>query len=203
MIQFTGRSVRIDLRKELDLIWNGFSKQTKNYIRQAEKKEIPVYFDNDLPGFVTYFNRFAGFKNIPSISISDFSAFHTDFLIAKTQIGSETVAMHLYLLHRETRQVQLFRSASGRYFLQDLDKNEIGAANKLMHFKAIQHFKNLGFSHYDFGGFSKPSDADFKKFKGVNQFKKNFGGDEFIYRNIASPAYFLTKKITGLLESVR
>ncbi|MBU7578147.1 MAG: hypothetical protein KAF40_08815 [Flavihumibacter sp.] len=203
MIEFTGRSVQVNLRQDKTEIWKGFSKQTKNYIRQAEKKALPVRFDQDLVGFVTYFNKFALFKKIPSLSIKDFSELHTNFLVSKVYLEAEIVAMHLYLLHAPSGQVQLFRSASGRYFLPHLDKNDIGAANKFMHFKAMDYFKEQGFTNYDFGGFSQPTDPDYKKFKGVNQFKKNFGGEEFIFRNIASPAYYAIKKLTDLLASVR
>ncbi|KYP13648.1 peptidoglycan bridge formation glycyltransferase FemA/FemB family protein [Flavihumibacter sp. CACIAM 22H1] len=110
--------------------------------------------------------------------------------------------MHFYLVDPESGQVQLFRSASGRYFLQYPDKNEIGKANKYMHYSMIRHFKNKGFQVYDFGGYSLPLDADFRKFSGVNQFKKNFGGEEVVYRNFASPAYYLLKKISDAIASL-
>jgi hypothetical protein len=203
MLSFTGRTIQINLQNDLESIWNAFSKQTKNYIRQAERNGLTVDFNCGIEEFVTFFNKFARRKGISAMSRSDFDNINQNYTLTKIRIGSEVVAMHFYLLDPETGMVQLFRSASGRYFIDHIKKNEIGAANKFMHYKAIEHFKSQGFHIYDFGGYSLPSDQDYKKFTGVNQFKKNFGGEEVVYRDFASPAYYLAKRLTDFYSYIR
>lgn len=87
------------------------------------------------------------------------------------KIEEEIVAYHIYVagdnIVRLLYTVSAFRGSS-----DSTARNAIGRANRLLHYEDMLYFKKLGFSLYDWGGYS----SDPELF-GINEFKKGFGGE--------------------------
>jgi lipid II:glycine glycyltransferase (peptidoglycan interpeptide bridge formation enzyme) len=59
---------------------------------------------------------------------------------------------------------------------EEEERRLVGYFNKRLHWEDMKYFKNLGYSVYDWGGFSHKQDD--KVLMGINAFKKSFGGVE-------------------------
>ena len=130
---FAGKTIVISLQEATSKIFSGFSKQTKNCIRQAEKCKMEAMFDTPVASFVEFYNLFAVKKKLNRISAADFDHLNGAFQLCHVSYNGEVCAMHFYLLDKDSGQVQLFRSASRRLFDDSIEKNIVGKANKYLH----------------------------------------------------------------------
>ncbi len=182
-------------------IFEAFTKQYRNQIRQAEKDGVECYFHRDIKGFVPFFNDFARSKGIHQTSERRLEEMGEELLLSYASINGKVVAAHSYHYDRESKVVRTFQSASVRLDEESgLDKNLVGKANKLLHYKDMLHFKNMGVTTYDFGGYAPPEDK--RDLKGVNDFKLNFGGEIVTCRNYYTIPYYVCRVLAekfGLL----
>ncbi len=168
--------------KLIDITENDFSEKfdkTVIYeINRAVKESIIFNVNNSIDEFVSFYNIFAiskGFKTLKSKDIS----IYRNFLIITSAINTnnEVVVFHSYLIDNELKRVRLLHSASKIHSLNDKnqERNFIGRANKFLHFKDMQFFREQGISIYDFGGYAY--DTSDISLLGINKFKDSFGGE--------------------------
>lgn len=172
----------IDLKLPETTLWNLISKSFQNEIRKAEKDgweltiiEAPT--DKEILEFKGFFDNFARNKKI---AFSDI-----DLMRALISCGS------LYLIHirkhdqklmvynayiHDMNRVRLLYSSNNLYS-HDNSSQVVGRNSKLLHWRAINHFKKNGFTLYDMGGLStidRPPHAQ------INKYKRSFGGRDVI-----------------------
>lgn len=181
----------LNLEDDLDKIQNGFSKETKYEIRRAEKEKISFQIENDKEKFLENYNRAANILNITKLTFERVNSFGENLIITKAVYNEKNIIYHGYLKFKN--RVRLL------YSVRNLDKNIenkiYGFANRYLHFKDIEFFKNQNIKYYDFGGVSKSKDL---KLQNIDKFKMSFGGYEE-YQN----SYFnLTMKILYLVRKI-
>jgi lipid II:glycine glycyltransferase (peptidoglycan interpeptide bridge formation enzyme) len=166
----------IDLSQDTDLIWNKIKRQHKRHIIRAEKNRTQVMMSDNYKGFNEIYKKFHQKKNYTNLF--GLNVFPLQFIkkygkifIAENQ--DEILAGSLFF-HDD--QNSLLISMPYKIFGNSIDKNKlISDANCLIQWEAIQYFKNLGITTYDFGGLGN-SEKIHPKY-GLDYYKRSFGGD--------------------------
>jgi lipid II:glycine glycyltransferase (peptidoglycan interpeptide bridge formation enzyme) len=175
------RTLIIDLKKGETEIFNDIHKNTRAKINRASRegftyliKNTPT--DQEIEEFTIFFNQFAKTKKIRHCQPGRLKALRNRNAFIITMIKRENVILcyHGYILDGE-RAIMLY-SASDRIDMGSSNRNEIGRANRYLHWKSILSFKENGCKWYDFCGLSL-DDTD-KAAQGINHFKRGFGGCE-------------------------
>jgi lipid II:glycine glycyltransferase (peptidoglycan interpeptide bridge formation enzyme) len=71
----------------------------------------------------------------------------------------------------------------------------IGLANRYLHYKDIEYFKEKKYKIYDFGGISKNKNEDELN---IAKFKQGFGGRELFYADYISVLLWVALKLKYL-----
>lgn len=182
----------IDLSKPETELHNAIHPTFRYDIRVAEKnaihvKLIKVPTREDCLKLIEDYNSFAKEKDLPPINKHRIMCLHKKgcINISKALLDNTEIVTHVYIFDKET--VSLSSSFHHGGFT---DQKLRSAANKLLHWKDILAFKELGFSHYDFGG------INMSKLPGVSKFKMSFGGEtveNFRYIQTSNLIYRLIK----------
>lgn len=165
-----------DLRKNIDDIFDSFSKTTRYKIRRADRD-----------GYSTIF-----YDNPSKQQIADFCKIHKELYRSKgLKESSPKRKMEVYLssgnILISTSQKDCLKDASVHVYFVDGrvarllysvnqyrdrgDRNELGRANRKHHFDDISYFKERGYEIYDWGGCREDGDV-----KSVAEFKLGFSG---------------------------
>lgn len=171
----------IDLRRDEAQLLDGISKGFRYEIRRAADKDgLLTQFNAalDAPSlarFADHYDAFAAGKGIAPANrakLAALAARQALVLATVTEPGGNDacswLAAHLYLANGE--RARLYHSAS--LAADTADRQLIGRANKLLHWRALQHFKVAGFGTYDMGGISMG-----EALKAIDAFKQAFGGE--------------------------
>ncbi|ULQ54437.1 GNAT family N-acetyltransferase [Flavihumibacter fluvii] len=193
-------TVENDLTLDHDTMYAGFQKSLRQQIRQSEEAGIKCYFHDDIDGFVSFFNDFAASKNLPPTSKRRIEEMEGFLKLSYAELDGMVLVAHSTLVDEKNKIVRAFHSASKR--LDDsFDKSLIGKANKVLHYRDMTHFKELGYEVYDFGGYTENTED--KALQGINNFKLLFGGQKVACTNYYTVSYYIMRKIgqwIGALE---
>ncbi len=172
-----------ELDISIDELFLRVRNSTRKCIRRAERDSV-----------VTRFYSSADILEQPEI-LDEFMEVHKQFLISKNMKGTckrsqleaycranmlslsaaahegNNIIFHLYVgngqIARGLYSASLFRNED-----QSLKKTLYGDSNRLLHWRDICKFKELGYKIYDWGGYSS-----LKELQSINQFKETFGGE--------------------------
>lgn len=197
MVNKISHTVENDLTLSEEELFGAFSKQFRNQIKGAEKEGVVCEYNKDIERFVPFFNDFARSKGINGTSVRRLQEMGDNLLLSAAFLDGKMIVAHSYFYDRESQIVHTFQSASIRFEDCGLDKNLIGKANKLLHFKDMLHFKAEGVKTYDFGGYSPPENK--RELNGINDFKLNFGGKVVECKNYLTIPYFVLKFLADKL----
>lgn len=166
----------IDLCAEPEAILNEMSKTTSYEIKRATRDGIvmmPVVSAHDV---IAFYNAFAESKSRAAMERTElFGWGEQTVAFAAVNPEGETLAMHTYVVDRQTCRVRLLHSASQfRRMQNSVSRNAVGRANRYLHYAEMLHFKESGFVTYDLGGYAK--DCDDREIVTIAHFKKGFGG---------------------------
>jgi lipid II:glycine glycyltransferase (peptidoglycan interpeptide bridge formation enzyme) len=192
---------RIDLRLDVDVIWNKIKRNHKRHIHRAKKNKLNVSVSNDFEEFYQIKKRLSK-QNKHSypfgihISDSKFMQKYGTLLIIENQ--NEILGRNLYF--HDNHNALLMDN-----LYQDIKKNQENKklsidANCYLHWEAMQYFKNLGIINYDLGEIASDEIKINHQMKGGEFFKRNFGGCvsyNYEYRKFKS---VFIKNIIQLLE---
>lgn len=170
----------IDLSMPVTTLQAEMSETTRYEIRRAEEKDQLVFEETlaankeDLREFAKFFSPLAARKGLPPISLDillRYSAAGVLHVARARGPDRQVLAAHVHyidegrarLLHSATKD-----SSSGP------EKNLVGRANRWLHWREMQTFKQRGIRLYDFGGIYTGSED--KALLQINQFKAMFGG---------------------------
>lgn len=190
-------TVELPLTGSEEEILARFRTTVKQEMRKSEKEGVVCSFERDVDTFVPFYNDFAKAKHIYPTNHRMIDRIGESFTTSFARLNGEVLAAHSYLVDRETGIVRLFHSASRRLD-ETFDRNVIGRANKLLTAKDILHFKSLGFTLMDFGGYTENTED--KSMKGINEFKLSFGGEKVECVNYQSIPYFVLNRIASKLD---
>lgn len=189
-------TIENNLEMGVEEIFENFSKTVKVEINQVEKLGVKCVFQNDLNGFVSFYNKFAGSRKIDFVSEARLKELDKYLNLSFATFNGEVIAAHSYIADEEMGIVRLMHSATVR-LNENFQKQLSGKINKWLHYKDMLHFKDKGFRIYDFGGYTENTTD--KGLMGINNFKLSFGGKKVICNNYSSVGYFILKKAAALL----
>jgi hypothetical protein len=170
----------LNLQESEEEIRKHFKKNNKYEINRAQKKDnlaISIYFDeitDEILGqYFESYNDFARERNFTLMSYPVLKYYVAENKFALSNISNskgQILIWHSYIVGKNRVRLRTSNSIN----ISNEDKGLIGRANRLLHWKDIQFFKNREFDLYDFGGWY-PGKDDQKK-SGINAFKESFGG---------------------------
>ncbi len=172
-----------ELEAPIDELFSKVQSDTRNKIRRAEKEGIVTKFYSSedilrqpevLDEFMEAYNQFIISKNLRGMctknQLEAYCKSNMLYLFVAAYQGCNIV-FHIYVgngqITRGIYSASLFRNENESY-----KKNLHGNANKLLHWRGMCKFKELGYKLYDWGGHSKLNEL-----QSINRFKEAFGGE--------------------------
>lgn len=185
-------TLEIDLQQEWNIILFKFAKQIRQQTTQAIQEGVTYQFHEDIKGFETFFNNFATNKGIFLTSERRLKEMTHHLKLVYAMKGETVLAAHSYIFDKEVGVVRHFHSGT-RVADDQFDSKIIGKANKFLTCKCIEHFKNEGFSIFDFGGVEYPPTE--KITSGIYNYKMLYGGNLVTCYNYYTPSYYIFKQL--------
>lgn len=189
------------------------SKNTRSKIRFADRRdELQLHFGcekhpEDLKQFQNDYTEFVEWKKIRNLEWSFVEALHAINAFSLTKITNhegKVMSWHGYRVDVQ-RATLLYTMSTTFRESESEERNKIGRANRLLHFKDLLYFKELGVEHYDFGGwYAGEEDQELLR---INQFKEGFGGTVQkdylcrVYPTIKGKLFYRAKKLKQKLRS--
>lgn len=156
-----------------NVLFSKIVKNTKYEINRAKKEGVEIERAN-LGEFLPFFNDFAPTKNLKKLNTNNLKSYKDALIITKAFRNNVVFAMHAYVVDKEEGRARLLYSATVNRNTSSVDLNFVGRANRLLHWKDMLMFKDLGFSIYDWGGIVGNPEA--QKTAGIDSFKMAYGG---------------------------
>ncbi len=174
-------SMVTDLSATEAAITEKFGKDCRYKIRRAETKDgLRMEFitdpENRLDEFRAFYDAFARQKSVaPSYHQWLVAACKTrQLVLTSASQNGEALVWHAYLISGKAAWLQYtgscFRNKENDY------RALVGRANRWLHWKEMLRFKEMGIKRYDWGGLFE--DESTPERAGINQFKKDFGGQQ-------------------------
>src|SRR5258708_7045050 len=162
-----------------DAIIGQFDETCRYQIRRAQAKdglEVQTLRDpvSRLEEFLAFFDAFAQQKSLASADPQWLRAACRSGQLALTCASSrgEALVWHAYVLSGSTAMLQHsgshFRERDGAY------RSLVGRANRLLHWKDMLWFRQLGLERFDWGGLFE--DESTPERSGISRFKQSFRG---------------------------
>ena len=178
-------SLVTDLTSEEEVIWNGLHTDCRRQIRRAQAAGLQLAEahrptdENEILEFVDFYNRFAAVKGISGISVSYLHTIAAEgrLWLSSVSSESETLARHSCIATGSTVRA-LYGAAIFRSVNPELQR-AISGAHRQLHWMDVVRYKAAGFETYDWGGLF--ADEAIAGSKGVNDFKRQFGGRPIEY----------------------
>jgi lipid II:glycine glycyltransferase (peptidoglycan interpeptide bridge formation enzyme) len=176
------RTLCIDLHKTEEQLRTELNKSTRYQINKAERDNLTIRVitnpnASDLENFKLFFNAYAKEKGIELFQdgrINGISGNGKLFITYVFHKNGDMLAGHLYIA--DGRRAGMFYSGSVRLTNTEIPKNDVGRANRYLHWHDILFFKKENYQLYDFYGISL--DENNKDQQNINQFKRSFGDEE-------------------------
>lgn len=194
-----GHTATSDLTLPWDEIYSRMKSNTRNEVKRAEKEGVVMECNYDYEAFVPFYNDFCDSKGIPFKINVDTLRKYDKMLITVAKKDSLVLCMHATVVNSKDGEAMLFYSCSQR--LSDgVDRKLIGWANRFLHFKELQMFKNQGLKKYEWHSLVvDPEDIRYS----IGQFKLSFGGELHETTNVQTPLFVFMKWIQKLLIKTR
>ena len=186
----------IDLTQPFEQIFQDFGFYNRRNIRRTSKNNLKFSTITSMKEFVDFYNTFAAKKHLELLNLNNLKKIPC-FTITKITKEEETLAMHFYLTDKNISLVRGFYGASIRLD-NSADTKLASLANRYLHYKDLEYFKENGFTTYDWGGTAEHTKK--KTNHRIDEFKKQFGGyivDEYQYESIL---HFLAINIKRLIS---
>ena len=185
-------TIHISLEKEVDDIFADIRKNTRYEIRRAENRDdldigINLFPDRkNIDRFSEYYDVFSNSKDLARCNVEKMVSLNDvgGLSLSSVRKGDSALSMHAHIVDGERARL-LYSASHLRCPDNNEDRSLVGRANRFLHWKEMILFKHKGFRIYDFGGISSGGDADGRK--GIDEFKKGFGGKVLVERNVVVP----------------
>jgi len=184
MTRLPFHTLTVNLQQEEECILSQSTPNCRNEIRRGRKIGLDFDAGPTTQADADFIHHFLNRKKLGKFS----RAYLTDpkALVCTTNLHGKRLATHLYVVSNLASRARLVYSAvadptSITSFDEMSPQRLIGIANRFLHFTSILHFKTQGLNVYDFGGIGQMEDDP--KIKGINEFKRSFGGTQIIEYN--------------------
>lgn len=196
------QSLECNLLCPIDKMRSQMRKNTRYEIRRAmERDELYTVIitdpsEDEVAEYIAYYNKFADSKKMHPICEPRVKALAKQGMYAITKCfdnEDKVLVEHAYYLDKKGKKIMLATSAS--MFREDENpetRNLIGRANRMLHYKDLLAFKELGYEVYDYGGIGDYND----ELKAIAEFKLGFGGDVRTY----DASFTLHLKVQRLID---
>lgn len=181
------QSLECALTCPTDEIIDRMKKNTRYEVQRAIKRDnlhteaITNLSEDDMAEYAAYYDKFADSKKMRHINRARVMALAEQGMYAITKCcdnGGNILVEHAYYLDQKEKRVMLATSASMFRESENSEyRNLIGRANRMLHYKDILAFKELGYEVYDYGGIGNDND----ELRTIAAFKLGFGGDVRTY----------------------
>lgn len=156
----------IDIEISDSELLNGFSRNTRYKINRAEREGEATMIEYQDPH-----------DPVAGSSVRQSKLSYADNLVTSTaMLACGEKIVHQYIVDTDLRRVHLYSSRSRYQETADKSvRDAIGRVNRLLHFKDMLRFRDMGFKCYDFGGLAvfAPSGT---KLGNINTLKQGFRG---------------------------
>lgn len=185
-------SLVTDLSSPIETLRAGMEKGTRYEIRRADEKDHlgrRMSFEpssSELAAFLEFYSTFAKSKELSLFDPRWLTAIRNEhrLCLSTAVLSGQPLVWHSYLLTGKT--TRLLHSASQSEPVAPVTKALIGRANRWLHWHDICEFKRRGLEFYDWGGLFQ--DEATPAHRGINAFKRDFGGIERRYFNATTSA---------------
>lgn len=175
-----------DLTASVDDLWNRLKSDCRRKIRRAQETTSLTVCepheprdDREIMEFAEFYNAFASVKGIVGVSTDYLRALAVEHRLWLSAVldGSVALIRHAHIV---TGQTARFLYGGAMYRNTDADQQKIiSYAHRLLHWQDMIAFRIAGLTTYDWGGlFADESSHDAK---GINDFKRQFGGVAVTY----------------------
>jgi hypothetical protein len=190
-----GHTLTNDLTISEEDLFATFQKKTRSYIRKADKEACFTLDDGpDLGEFREFVHEFANKRELSYYeldALKELGHEYYDILALRGDNGKIALA-HMYLCSPKKRICSLLISAADDSGREDAEKRQqMGRANRLLHWQAMRRLKAAGYATYDWGGYALNTEDPV--LQGINSFKQRFNGTLRTVYHYYSPAYALIK----------
>ncbi len=183
------KTLHIDLSEDEGVLFSNFRKNARYEIKRAETKDNLNFFSTNNPttqeinNFAFFYDKFAQAKRVSICNVSKLNALaRTNALHISGVMDDQTRGLCYHAYINDGIRARLLYSASHHLNEKDSSlRSLIGRANRHLHWVDMKSFKENGISIYDFGGLAL-NEVDIS-LKGINDFKRSFGGREIIEYN--------------------
>lgn len=170
----------IQLSKCSDDIWTGMNqKSCRSEIRKAERLEFVITSNNGRYDSLDLLNesiRRIGYRS--ELTRKEWDSLLETHDVHTVRFEDTPVATHVIMRHHPYRARLLLSACQDRN--NESFRKLIGPANRLLHWHEIQHYQNLGYDIYDFGGCDlDPQHPEYL----ITKFKLSFG-TEILHEHI-------------------
>lgn len=181
------RTIVVDLRPDIEQIYQALRKSMKTQINRARKSGVevrPLTDEKEFLEFVSSYDGFAVQAGLPRLSASnEMRAIAT--LIYQEQCG---VCLAAYCDNRLIAGIMLFYCGERAIYeygfrAADIENKKLPMMH-LLQWEAIKLAKEKGFKYYDFGGMDAAQGSE-----GINRFK--FGFSKTVHELVPNHTYFV------------
>jgi lipid II:glycine glycyltransferase (peptidoglycan interpeptide bridge formation enzyme) len=196
-------TVVVDLEQSEEEIMKNMRKTTRNLVRKAQKMGLTVKHSDD-------FSLFEDFKKVylDTVERQGWNAYSIDYIKREYQIFSDNGKADMFVsyLDGDPISASIFIKHHNQviyHYSGSVTKYRNVPSAYLLHWEAIKHYKNLGFTLYNFWGVS-PEGNKKHPWYGLSLFKRGFTKKEleFVHAHdlVVNPFAHLTR-IYELLEA--
>ncbi len=174
-------TVVLDVRAAPQELLENMDKGTRYEIRRAEKEWTGyacfggARAEEAVDLFRSAYDDFAEAKGLPALNVPKVKAMAASgaLELSCALLDGAEMAWHAY--YRNSTQAVLLHSVSAYRQCSDVAfRQQVGRANRYLHWRDILRFREVGIASVDFGGwFGDSADAGLRS---VSKFKEDFGG---------------------------
>lgn len=158
---------------------NSFSQKCRSKIKKAIASGVTIEQEDSLENFVTFYNRFAAIRKIPTVDVSQLKEVsNNNLFITKAVYKNEEICFMLYMFDPQGKRVISWYTCS----LIWLEHNPavekiIDWSNRFIYYDGMITFMKQGYKIFDlFGyGYYNGIKKDLK-WEGISEFKRGFHG---------------------------
>ena len=176
-------SLEIDLSLADAEVLRRFTASTRNQINRGAREGLKFSTwerpsAETLGEFLAFYQQFSAGRGLGLLApdwMGEYSAQDALLLTRATTPDDRTLVWHSY--YRDREWARQFHSVS--FFADTPDRearNQVGRANRYLHWMDMLECRRLGIEHFDFGGWYHGNSDE--KLLRVNSFKEEFGGEK-------------------------
>lgn len=167
----TKRKLEVDITGGREPVLAGMGQDARYKVRRAMREGAQWQIDNDMNGFLAFYNQFAAAKALPSMTESHLKAYWPHLVVTTMWVEGERASSHAWMISPGEKKASLLWAASCfRQCESSVDRNRMSRAHLLHYLEDMTTAAEAGCTAYDFGYFGQVS----REMEAVNRFKSQF-----------------------------